>query len=454
MTADTSSVSSPDVPDHRPVFFAVSACFFVLFAYYSFFARFMVLVYTEYGLDAGEIGFLGLLNIIAGVPSSSIWGLIADKTGRRKEVLCCCITLSAIFQTMLYFAPHFQNHWSRFVYCCVMSTSYTILRGNDYSQLRGVTMRCLSRCNRQTAYGKLRLWGAVSWGIAHPLLGWLLDAEHGDLFPLFAGNALAATTVVVCIMFLLRSEWTDEQVPSEVSPSSECQADNAVSEIGSSSLAGPKASMREVLSIICSSPEMLSMLVCSAACSMGMQHVFNFLFLFMKERFQAPDSLMGASVTVTVLFEVPIFALGESLVPKLGPVVLISIAMASFAVRVLGYTLVPSAALLLFLEPLHGVTYSCFTLATVHYVNDHVPMRIISTTQGLMSSVTGLGSAIGVIFGGWVMDQPDGGLLLFRSDAVVMSLVLTFFLLSQLRPKSRARNPALLGEAESISHPA
>ncbi|CAE8601263.1 unnamed protein product, partial [Polarella glacialis] len=133
--------------------------------------------------------------------------------------------------------------------------------------------------------------------------------------------------------------------------------------------------------ITCSRPEIASWLLCAAVLAMGMQHVSSFLFLYMNQRFQSSDALMGLSVTVQVLFEIPIFAFGERLLPKLGPSVLIGIAMASFAIRVFGYTLVPNAWSILLLEPLHGVTYSCFTLATVHYLNDHVPMHMISTAQ-------------------------------------------------------------------------
>mmetsp|Transcript_84249 Transcript_84249/g.148913 ORF Transcript_84249/g.148913 Transcript_84249/m.148913 type:complete len:200 (+) Transcript_84249:2-601(+) len=175
---------------------------------------------------------------------------------------------------------------------------------------------------------------------------------------------------------------------------------------------------------------------------MGMQHVSQFLFLYMEERFHSTDILMGLSVTVTVIFEVPIFAFGEYLLPKLGPTGLIAIAMGSFAIRVFGYTIVPTAPWMLVLEPLHGVTYACFTLATVHYMNDHVPMHMISTAQGFMSSVAGAGSAFGAILGGWVMVQPSGGLLLFRSDTVIMFVVLFLFILSQIKCK-RTRAPLL-----------
>mmetsp|Transcript_14074 Transcript_14074/g.25380 ORF Transcript_14074/g.25380 Transcript_14074/m.25380 type:complete len:89 (+) Transcript_14074:3-269(+) len=63
-----------------------------------------------------------------------------------------------------------------------------------------------------------------------------------------------------------------------------------------------------------------------------------------------------------------------------------------------------------------------------------------------MSSVGGAGSAFGAIVGGVVMDMPDGGLILFRSDTVIMSFVLVAFILSQLKARhgSGARAPGLL----------
>ena len=293
-------------------------------------------------------------------------------------------------------------------------------------------MRTLERFNRQGAYGNLRLWGAVSWGIAHPVLGWLLDVEHGQLQLLFVGNALSALLAVSCFSLLLQSRWTDE------GRGLGAQANSSESE-------PRQASLREVLRIIYSRPEMITWLLCAATQAMGMQHVFQFLFLYMQQRFNSTDILMGFSVTVTVVFEIPIFAISEKIVPKLGPTILIAIAMGSFVVRVFGYTIVPGAAWLLLLEPLHGVTYSCFTLATVHYLTEHVPMHMISTAQGFMSSVTACGSAAGAVLGGWVMDLPDGGLILFRSDTVIMALVMVLFLATQ-RKSCRRRETLLDAE--------
>ncbi|CAE7501180.1 MFSD6, partial [Symbiodinium sp. CCMP2456] len=421
----------PPQEDHRPAFFGISASFFCLFLYYSFFARFAVLIYTHYGLDGREIGVIGLLSILASIPASSFWGLVADRSGRRKLVLACCLGMATTFQTLLCLAPYIQDHTYRFMYCCTMMVCYTAARGNDYGQLRGITMRTLERFNRQGAYGNLRLWGAVSWGIAHPVLGWLLDVEHGQLQMLFIGNALSALLAVACFSLLLQGRWTDESSASQHSDGGRCQGDSDAGGAEGGAQPRQQASLRALLQILYSRPEMITWLLCAATQAMGMQHVFQFLFLYMQERFHSTDILMGFSVTVTVLFEIPIFAVSEKIVPKLGPTVLIAIAMASFVVRVLGYTIVPGAAWLLLLEPLHGVTYSCFTLATVHYLNEHVPMHMISTAQGFMSSITACGSAFGAVLGGWLMDLPNGGLILFRSDTVIMSLVLVLFLASQ-----------------------
>jgi len=420
---------APRVEDHRPAFAAISASFFFLFTYYSFFARFSIFIYTEYGLDGREIGAIGLVGILASIPASSFWGLVADRTGRRKLVLAFCLVTAATFQTLLCFAPCIQNHTYRFLYCCAAMVAYTAARGNDYGQLRGITMRTLERFGRQNAYGNLRLWGAVSFGIMHPVLGWLLDVEHGKLELLFIGNAVSAGLVVACIVFLLKSRWTDEGVQSEAVSAN--RSENSQSGQGQSPKPSEQASLRELLRIICSKPEVLTWLLCAATQAMGMQQVMQFLFLYMQQRFNSTDILMGFSVTVTVVFEIPIFAVSEKIIPRLGPTILIAIAMGSFVVRVFGYTVVPNATWLLLLEPLHGVTYSCFTLATVHYLNEHVPMHMISTAQGFMSSVTACGSAIGALLGGWLMDLPNGGLLLFRSDTVIMASVLFLFLVSQ-----------------------
>ena len=423
--------------DHRPAFFAISVCYFFLFLYYSFFARFSVLIYTGYGLNAGEIGTMGLLGILASIPASSFWGVVADRTGHRKLVLACCVFMAATFQSLLCLTPRIQSHTGRFVYCCLMMVMYTMARGNDYGQLKGIAMRSLERFDRQAAFGGLRLWGAVSWGIAHPVLGYILDVKHGNLHLLFLGNAAGAILCVSSITLLLRSKWTDE---GQVAPEA------------ASTSAAPKASVMEVAKIVCSRPDMITWLLCAATVAMGMQHVSQFLFLYMEERFHSSDILMGFSVTITVLFEIPIFAFGEKLLPRLGPTILIAIAMGSFVVRVLGYTLVPSAFWMLFLEPLHGVTYSCFTLATVHYLNEHVPMHMISTAQGFMSSVTAAGSALGAVLGGWVMDMPQGGLLLFRADSVIMSTVLILFLLSQMKCcKKRDTSPLLEASGQGTS---
>ena len=444
-----------DLEDHRPAFFAVSVSYFFLFLYYSFFARFSVLIYTHYGLNAGEIGTMGLLGIVASIPASSFWGVVADRTGRRKLVLACCLGMAATFQSLLCLAPKIKSHNWRFAYCCVIMMMYTMARGNDYGQLKGIAMRTLERFNRQNAFGNLRLWGAVSWGIAHPTLGYLLDVEHGQLQLLFVGNALAAALAVGSFTLLLRSKWTDEgrTLADEraSNPSNRAQRDSADSarQENSENSAVPRASVMEVIKIVCSRPDMITWLLCAAVQSMGMQHVSQFLFLYMEERFHSSDILMGFSVTVTVLFEIPIFAYSEKLIPKLGPTILIAIAIGSFAVRVLGYTIVPSAGWMLFLEPLHGVTYSCFTLATTIYLNEHVPMHMISTAQGFMSSVAATGSALGAVLGGWVMDMQNGGVLLFRADSVIMSSVLALFLLSQW--KFCKRRETLLDTSHSVS---
>jgi len=47
---------------------------------------------------------------------------------------------------------------------------------------------------------------------------------------------------------------------------------------------------------------------------------------------------------------------------------LICIAHLAFSVRVVGYTLMPAAWLVIFLEPLHGVTFACYQMVCMRMV--------------------------------------------------------------------------------------
>jgi hypothetical protein len=159
---------------------------------------------------------------------------------------------------------------------------------------------------------------------------------------------------------------------------------------------------------------------CCVALAAGTSVVEKLVFLFFTEDLGASLFLCGVSVLVTVVFEVPIFAYGTPLLERLGSPALLGLAALAYVTRVVGYTLVPSPWLLLALEPLHGVTFSCFKMAKVQYVAAATPPGLEASGQILMGSVTSLGgSLVGAMAGGWV-EQRFGARALYRGAAAVI----------------------------------
>ena len=90
-------------------------------------------------------------------------------------------------------------------------------------------------------------------------------------------------------------------------------------------------------------------------------------FLFFVNDLHASNTLCGASVLVTVLFEIPLFRYSEHVMSMFSVHALLVIAMFSYCTRVFAYTIFEEPWMVLLVEPLHGVTFACAQLASVQY---------------------------------------------------------------------------------------
>ena len=185
--------------------------------------------------------------------------------------------------------------------------------------------------------------------------------------------------------------------------------------------------------------------------SIGMSIVENLLFIFFKQSLHASSFLCGLTVVVTVIFEIPIFQFSAQLLHKFGRNGLLIISMIAYGTRVIGYTIVPNGNdivsffpcihsflisilgwYVLLLEPLHGVTYGCSTIAAIEFASSVSPPGLESTSQTLMGIFRyGVGYAIGNAAGGYV-EEVYGPNWLYRSAGVIILFTLAFYWLSLL----------------------
>ena len=91
----------------------------------------------------------------------------------------------------------------------------------------------------------------------------------------------------------------------------------------------------------------------------------------------------------------------------------------------MGYSLLPTGhvVLVLLLEPLHGVTFACAQMSTVHFVasSPHMPKGSEASGQGLLGVFKGLGSVTGLLLGG-VLEESLGPRIMYRIFAAIVAV--------------------------------
>lgn len=198
-------------------------------------------------------------------------------------------------------------------------------------------------------------------------------------------------------------------------------------------------SLLQMLALVCGTIYGMGFIASMLTLAMGMSIVESLIFLFFEE-LGGSFTVMGLSVVVTVIFEIPVFHFAPSLLENFGPGRLQQAAAVAYMIRVIGYTLIPEGAMafVLLLEPLHGITYGCAATSSVDYMARLAPKGYESTAQGLLSGLRGIGSIVGLSLGGWV-DDAYGPKILYRTYASIVAIGLGLFLFTDRQERAYRR---------------
>lgn len=274
----------------------------------------------------------------------------------------------------------------------------------------------------QKKYGHERLWGAISWGVVHILIGLLIER--------FSSSVLYAGMPVSTIAALGLIAWREKQrrgVVVATRRATACNKDEDGDEQQKLRSTQNKQHLCTVLQsqikfIRLQRPVFWVFLLDVFVLNAGVAIVEGLIFLFFSETLHASASLMGLTVVVTVVFEIPLFYFSESVLNRFTHLQLLMLAHVAYVVRVLGYSLVTAPWMVLLVEPLHGVTYAFYQLSTVFLLARMAPAGLENSVQGLRSVVARLGGLTGSICGGIVLER-FGAVVLYRSAAALVTVV-------------------------------
>lgn len=360
---------------------------------------FLSIFFASRGIPSGEIGILTSIAPFIGFVVTPSWSLLADKTQSHRLVLMITICATGIFGGLMGFITSIRSIFAFLPLVILYSISASPLGALvDHSVLSLLG-------TEKNFYGRQRVFGAIGWGITAFVSG-LLSDTFGDLRVLFLGLVVVFVLFFLVVLFGVPRSLSDSESPGSVVP--------------------PQVSSALPLLL----RRLSFFLVMALFVGMGMSIISNFLFLFLVEHLDAPDTLLGLSISVTVLMELPFFFWSEVLLRIFKVRGLIIISHISFILRALAYTLLTSAWWVLPIELLHGVTFACMWTAVVAHASNVAPKGLEATSQGILNATFGgLGMGLGAILGGFVY-QEWGPIVLFRGLAVGLFVSLILFLVT------------------------
>jgi MFS transporter, PPP family, 3-phenylpropionic acid transporter len=291
---------------------------FYLFYYAAMAALFpfLVLYYEQLGFSGRRIGLLAGIPPVLTLVGASLWGAAADATQRHKLVLCLAIVGAGGFSLLLSGVATFWGAMLVVVGFALFAAPIVPLADNSVLELLG---------DRPEQYGRVRLWGAIGWGAAAPLIGRLV--EQGGLRWSFHGYL---ALMAACLLVALR-------LP-----------------VARTHLSPP---FRQGLQTLLADRQWRLFLFLAFIGGAGLGFVHHFLFLHLAD-LGASRFTMGLALTSATLSELLFFFFTDRWLRRWGVRPLLIAAMLSSGVRLLAYSATASPWLVLLIQLLHGPSFA------------------------------------------------------------------------------------------------
>ena len=347
---------------------------------------YLVIYYQGLGLSGSQIGLLAGIPTLMSMLSTPVWGGLADATNKKRLLLGIAILVSMSMVGVLSLT-------TTFLWMVLVVTLYAFHSAPIIPMMDSTVMELLGEHKDQ--YGKLRLWGAVGWGLSAPLIGWM--NQHYGLQWSFWGYMIQMAVVFMVVMGM---------------------------PVGQASLAN--RFWQGLRNLLQDMRWRLFLLVVFVS-GVGSSVLSNYLFLRLND-LGATKTLMGVALAVATLSELPVFFYSGILIKRWGARSLLLLSLFVYVFRDLLISFLPVAWMVLPVQLLHGLTFSITWAAGVSYARQIAPAGLGATAQGLFSSTFfGLGGAVGAFMGG-ILYQTVGSALLFRYIAVLVLAAALFFL--------------------------
>lgn len=352
------------------------------------------------GFSGAEIGAVTMASQLVAAFSALAWGAVTDRLADPARTLRLCASGAFLAGCGLPFAR------TPLQVGLTLSLS-TACSGGIVPLVDSVTVEAV-----RMGYARTRLFGSIGFIVAAQGLGLLLTAR-GDA----GGDRVMPLAFVACALGTALSALSLPRVPATHA----------------------RVALADLRGLARSAPLLALLAVCAlhwACCA-----PYHLLFGVLVRDRGLPSSLTGLGSALGVLAEVFALLLFPALERRFPLRALLGVALAVTSLRWLLVAQAQSAAALVLLQLLHGLTFGLWWGCAVESMARLVPARLRATGQALFSAlVFGAGNAAGTALSGIGYDRLGSAGPLFAAAAGVELLPLLLVVLLA-RPLALSRTP-------------
>ena len=348
------------------------------------------------GLTGIRIGIILSITPLMMFLFQPLYGAIADRLGYKK-----CLLLSSIL-TSISFALYLIEGGFAWLFAV---TVFMSLFYNSIQPFLDSLSLTLAQKDKSFSYGTLRVAGAAGWAFTGIIAGHYIDAVNTNII-----FVISAVSMLLTFIFSFTLRLDHEKIPRSTHQ--------------------PYKSVKDVLS----SKTLIFLLVAVFLISTGATAIWNFYSIYMKEN-GASASLVGFGLSFQGLCEIPLFYFSAKIIGKLGIRTTLLITVCATGVRLLLYSVVKNPQAAIFIELLHGISWSLFWVVCVEYVNMLVKEEWRATGQSLLyAAYFGAGAIVGNLWTGFLYDADLLVANIFLLNAGIILMVALFLFLFMKKP--------------------
>ncbi|SEO68140.1 MFS transporter [Aquisalimonas asiatica] len=368
-------MAAPDLPYWR-----LSAFYLFFFAVLGGLAPYWGPYLAAEGFSAAQIGQLIAILHATKIVAPNLWGVIADRTGRRMAV----VRIGAL-AAMLTFTGVLLG--STFWWIALVMVLFSFFWNAALPQFEANTLNHLGRADHR--YSRIRLWGSVGFIIAVVGFGELIDRFGVHILPWL-------------LLVMFAGLWVASQVaPGARQPVRRHHSD-------------------PILSVLLR-PDVIGFFLACFLLKASHGPYYAFFSIYLEDAGYS-SSMIGILWAVGVVAEIGLFLVMHRLLPRFGARLLMTVAMLLSALRWGLIALAPQLLpVLLFAQGLHAASFGVYHAVGIALVNRYFVGSNQGRGQALYSSITfGAGVAVGSLFSGLLWDVVGGSATFYLGALVAV----------------------------------